>query len=139
MLFARHSRCRDAAPARRTFSTFAALGLCAPVRCLAVVGCLLACGPAAHAFRFQVEDAGGSTTSQRNPGTFTATLTIVSITESGDALVGIGWFGGSGMDALDLLEFHHGVDRPLGSASLAHPFDLHRGSLEPRIGIRLWS
>lgn len=59
---------------------------------------VLAVAPAAHAVRFQIENADGGFTTAHDPGDFSLVLTLVAITEAGDAIEGVGWFGGNGLD-----------------------------------------
>ncbi len=59
---------------------------------------LLAVAPAAQAVRFQIENADGGITTAHDPGDFSLVVTLVAITEAGDAIEGVGWLGGNGLD-----------------------------------------
>ena len=65
---------------------------------LICVGCLLLLASSLPAAQLRVENSGGGTTSIITPGTTSVSLSLVAVTESGDNLPGVGWFGGSGVD-----------------------------------------
>ena len=97
---------------------------------------LLAVAPAAQAVRFQIENADGGVTTAHDPGDFSLVVTLVAITEAGDAIEGVGWLGGNGLDVTHTVIGAAQVDIDPSDITMGSAFDVTETGLDTDVGVR---